>query len=406
MRMARISAVLVAVLASCSGGSTKPAPGGTRVSGTVDDGGAPVAGALVRLGPKQATTAADGTFSAEGVPVPYDLTVVNAARQVALVARGVQATSLFVELYGGTGAIHSAELSGNVAGATGGTTVVTAASAQARRSVNASAGTYGFVGTDALQWDGPATSVALDLRAVQYTPTADGWPSLYGSWWTGAATATDGTPSTADLVLGGSILPASTTTVGGTVALDASWTGPATMRGSATISGVSATAFSDATVGGPTFSALLPSFPGTLGLSLSVGDPATGYGQAFTSVTPGQTVALALPGAPTLSSPADLVTGVGTSTPFSWTPPSSGSLQELDVYCFDATHAWSVAVYGTSSTVALPDLSALGMPLPSSIRCSWSVYVWSWTLDALLDATTTIPAGWYVASATRSFTSQ
>ncbi len=400
MKPVRLAAAAALVsLVSCGGGGSKTA----HVTGTVYDGGTPVAGAVVKVGGKQVVTGADGTFSAD-VALPYDLTAAVAAQRVALVAYGLRATKLYLDLPGASGLpAHTADLSGTVTGADAAGTVtrITASAAGLRRSAPVSPADSTFQLT--LYWGGAATQ-QVSLRALQHVPGANGWPTSYTGFATGTATVTGGAPTVAPAMALAGPVPA--TTVSGTVALDASWPG-ATISGTAKISGGLASAFTGAAVTGTSFSALLPDLGGELQLGVLAGDPAAGgpFGQALAPVAPGEAgVALTVPAAPSLASPADGATA-GAGTAFSWSA-SGGSLRELWVNCSGATATWSVIVYGASNSVALPDLSAFGMPLASGMDCGWWAVASSWTADELLDAVYVIPGGWSTSSAARSFTSR
>jgi hypothetical protein len=119
------------------------------------------------------------------------------------------------------------------------------------------------------------------------------------------------------------------------------------------------------------FSYTAPSISGTSLTMLTTVDGAA-LGAAIvttTGLTASSTgVAVNVPSPSNLTLPVDSATGVTTTTPFSWTDSTA-----VYVVAFSSTSGPTYYVFTAATTATIPDLSAAGLPLPTSTSYSWQV---------------------------------
>lgn len=139
-------------------------------------------------------------------------------------------------------------------------------------------------------------------------------------------------------------------------------------------------------------------------------DTSSGASQACKSVLPDATGAnLSVPLGPIQTAPASSATGVSTSTSFGWTA-AGASLHRLEV----SSPSYRVAIYTTSNTATLADLTAAGFTLPATASSSWLVTSAIPSLGIIGPAPDDAAAGpWMIdcnsartTTATRTFTTQ
>jgi len=125
------------------------------------------------------------------------------------------------------------------------------------------------------------------------------------------------------------------------------------------------------TSAGAAFSYTTPSIPNTsIAFSATTttvaGETSIAQMTGLSASTSG--VTLSVPAAQTLTVPVESATGITVTNPFTWTA-YAGGISVL--YVFGAGPTFYVFTTGTTATI--PDLSAAGLPLPSSAAYSWYV---------------------------------
>lgn len=81
-------------------------------------------------------------------------------------------------------------------------------------------------------------------------------------------------------------------------------------------------------------------------------------------------VSLTLPAGPELSLPVNAATGVNTSTNFTWTPFSGG----VHLVIMQAAGKPTYLILTTGTNATIPDLTSLGLGLPTATNYSWQVF--------------------------------
>jgi hypothetical protein len=94
----------------------------------------------------------------------------------------------------------------------------------------------------------------------------------------------------------------------------------------------------------------------------------------LTGLTPGSTNAsVTLPSVPSLGAPVDNANAVDANTSFSWSNSAVGSVFDLTAVRNDGMAPLEIDVITTATSAHLPDLSALGLALPSGVPFYWYV---------------------------------
>ncbi len=356
-------------LVACGGGGSSGG-GSITISGTaVDDTGAPVSGVNVVLDGDSTTlltTGSDGAFSFTKVSPPYTLTVKSGTTIDEYHGLRRAAPQIVI---GGSGALHTAHLSGAVTGPTfplpsstegillGATNgVLTAGSAD-------SSGVYSNVN---FAWTGPS-SVTTDLAGLHVAGSPTGITDYLHFGKRANVTLNDGVNQTGlDFALS-SPVTTKTTTLAYSLGIYTT---------SARASYVMLTA------GGAQFflpgifnlsagTLVLPDGGGNLIVTGkdSSGNVAARIGAAVL----GGTTTLDLPSSTALANslPADAATGVSKTPVLSWTPVSGA---DLYVVTFSGSGlSYHFYLPGDSGTFSIPDYSTLSLALSGSTTYSWSV---------------------------------
>jgi hypothetical protein len=275
-----------------------------------------------------------------------------------------------VYFFGTSGAVNGGTLSGNLSGADGipapgDRTVVAFGSPEVSARTNVSTNPYSL----GLSWNGPSATTGT-VHALQWNP-ATGLPTAYKGYGkkTNVSVANGGTTSNADVVMSSSV---STATITGTVsaptgfAIGGKQLNVDLADGATFVIGVdtsSATSF--------TFSV-----PGSIDstASIQVSASQSSLGQTitrFAGIQSGSTsTAITIPAPSIPSAPADGATGVTSTTDFTWTGLPGG----VNIVTF-AGPAGKPSYYVASSgtTTRIPNLTALGQPLPGATAYSWAI---------------------------------
>ncbi len=367
-----VAAAASLVLGACSGGGGGGGGGGAiTVAGVVvDDAGAPVAGAKVVLDDDAstlATTAADGKFSYAKVTPPYSLTALSGTSLVEY--RGLSRSNPTLYVTGGGGS--SVKLSGSVTGPTyplpAGQVILLGATngviAESTSSVDPGTGQYSG---KAFFWTG-ATSKTADITALQVGVSGTMITAITQAGKRANVTLQAGVDQTGiDIALSSAVTTTSTV-----LSYDP---GAYSSSGSAKYLMLEAQGARYFVNGGsiPSGSAvLLPDGGGTFFLQ---GQDASGNGAIrIGAAALGGTTSLTLPATVllTTSQPANGATAVSKTPTLSWTPVSGATLVLVGVH--GSGLEYEIVLPGTSSSLALPDFTALGLPLAASTAYTWSV---------------------------------
>jgi hypothetical protein len=351
-------------------------------------------------GPVQ-TSGTDGSFDFGTVPVPYDVTIHDAAAQHSVTYLGLTLAHPTLLMVGSvTGPQHQTAVHGQVTGGFGypapanGKTQVAFGSRETsvRRSVPPATGTFEF---PSLAWFGPLQTEG-GLHALQwYVDPAQplGPPTSYSGYARRSLTLSSTVPSHAGQDL--AILPVSEGSLSGVTRVPANYTwairwlsiqfesGAAMELG---IEGITTESFSFVTPrvsdGAPTILAFATGPQDTGGMVVAPGLPDTQSG-----------IDLQLPVAPTLSEPSDGAVGVGPATMFRW----SSSVPRVHVVRFqDGASGRVYDVLTDRTEVTLPELDLLGIAFAGGAMHDWRVYGLEPypTVDAVADSGDAFLSAW------------
>lgn len=402
--VAAVSGVLLVGLVACNG-ATAPSSGAGKGGGkgasitvqgqVVGVYGAPLPNVPVLIGTTTTTTAADGSFTVAGVTTPYDVAlyldpaVLSTSRPTALVFEGLTRADPTLEVLADSGTFSSDQL--------GGTTSRQLDQAANENGVLLAAGanfgeggalldysdTPNF-GTFPMGWGGSAARATTLFAITADVDTTTNLPTTYTGYAAVPLTLQDGQDQTS--------LSIPLTTTGLT---------QVQVQGSVTMpSGYTVTNASNCVPGGSPpclnmgTTVLVRFASGAEGASLALGQDVTAapvprysggtLGSAFvaraepsgattddtytmavlTATAPGPT-SLTLQAPPAKLTPADNATGVTTGTDFSW-QAASNSVYIMDLGPTSGSNSDPEIMIVTASThLTLPDLSALGIQLPT-----------------------------------------
>ena len=378
-----IAVVAVWVLTACGGGSDHnpnatptPTTSTITVSGrVVNNWKNPIAAMpVVVSGKPPLVTDGNGRFSVSDVTPPYDVSVVHIGSKTATIYKGLTRTDPV--LVGTSDAVtaQTANLSGSMSGvslpqpALHNTLVVVMAPDSGYGSNFASAaGAYAF---PSFRWYGsPNTTGAIYALQVRYSAT--GAPAEYKAYGKreNVALANGGTFAGQNVRLN----PIPNGNVSGSVSMAAGYT--LTGKGiflqlSPDYSMALETDYTSAL----TFSYVTPNIgPPALTLYASArkagGVGATVYRRGVPATAAG--IAMNIPAGPELSLPADGANGVATTTQFNWSA-FAGGVHAAEFYS-DAPNKPTYIIYTAGISTTIPDLSAVGLGLPSSTPYKWAV---------------------------------
>jgi hypothetical protein len=346
------------------------------LSGTVvDDSRQPYAGQTVVITSgsfsQSVVTDANGAFSVSGVPTPYTATVLDSGGSLAVQYQGLTRSDPTLTDLGDQPTTRSASLAGML---TGGHYPETAAYSTVLNFVSPQA-TAGLTDptsasySSTIDWAGPTTTTGT-LYALQIH-TVSGLPADYP----GYGTLPNVLLEDLGTLTGQNIALSSVTsgTLSGTVSPAAGYTvsdkSMSLLVGSGPLEGALNAVYD--TSAGAAFSYTTPSIPNTsIAFSATTttvaGETSIAQMTGLSASTSG--VTLSVPAAQTLTVPVESATGITVTNPFTWTA-YAGGISVL--YVFGAGPTFYVFTTGTTATI--PDLSAAGLPLPSSAAYSWYV---------------------------------
>lgn len=351
---------------------------GVTVTGTVDDiAGTPLPQAHVLIGTKTAVTGLDGTFTVSGVATPYDLIVFDTADSFVYDYQGLTTTAPVVGVDRGLTAPNAASLSGDLGSSALGTSqavILPGGDRPADGTVNISAGGGPAFGPTQVTWGGAAmrSTTLYAVSAVLNTTTK--LPDSYTGYGELSLALQDGVDLTNLAVPLQAIPKQNNGTLSGAFAPpDSSYSmagGGLVLRfGSATSGAIiylkqalTNDAFSNAPIplvsGAPIGYALLGQAHSATGAVTT----------AMATAAASSSDTLTLPKPPQLLTPASGATTFKTSTVFSW-ESHPGSAYVLLVHTSGG--AMAIVTDGTSTT--LPDLSPLGLQLPTNVSYTFNV---------------------------------
>jgi len=364
-----------ATLTATSGSLTASAtitvtpPGIATVAGSVKDAlGKGVAGATVLIGSQQTTTDGTGNFSVIGVTTPYDATVVQgtASRTYKGLTR---ADPTLVGPTLGSAANHGV-VTGSVSGgdalpAPSDKTVVAWGSPETSANANVTTNPW----TMNLGWNGASTTTG-NVHALQWTPTG-GAPTAYKGY--GVTTGVDvAGGATVNNVAVAMTAPAAST-ISGNVALAA---GVSLSLKDLRIDFADGASFAVGTaLGGTTaFNYAVPDGIGSTA-TVSASGMYPGSSGTFTRVSglaagsTGTTIDLLVPSL--YSTPDADATGVTHGTDFTWTA-FPGAVYAVTFFT-NVQGAPTYFVITSATSARIPDLSALGITLPTGTQYGWTI---------------------------------
>ncbi len=366
------------------------------VNGTVVDlFGAGIAGATVAIQGTTDTTDSSGSFTIDGVAVPYDLIVKQTITSsvVAQVFEGLTSETPEVNPYasivGPSSPPMSATVSGNLSSAVGaGFEAVVCAQSDTIwmtgcDSVAAGATSYSI----SVGW-AAGSSVPYTLHALEVATDSDGFATGYDRYGTASGNVSNGGAPTLDVTWGST---PSSSDITANVNVPAGF-GIQDVYGAAALGAMATLPLFDASGSSVTplptsFAANVPQL-GTGGATLIVAayPPSTGGAATIAwkrGLSGGSAVTIDLPTPPTLTAPADGATGIGVGSTLSVSSASGATTFII------STSSQVIIVTTTNASITIPDLTSLGMPLVPSGSYSWQV---------IATPTTTTPeeaaAGW------------
>jgi len=310
-------------------------------------------------------TDANGAFSVSGVPTPYTATILDVGGTAAFQYQGLtRPDPTLTDLSAVQTQTNSALLSGMF---TGGSypessdyvTVLNFVSPQTTvRLGDPMSGSY----SDTIGWAGPTTTTGT-LYGIQVHSVA-GVPTDY-QYGTLANLSLENTETLAAQNVALSAVTSGT--LAGTVTTPAGYT--VGEKDLLLISGSAPLTLFEDTSGGATFSYSTPSISNT-SISLEV-IASSGAGEASIVLMGGLSanasgVEVTIPAALQLTVPVNAATGV--STPFTWTANANG-ISILYVHGGGP----EFYVFTSGATATIPDLSSVGLPLPTSAGYTWEV---------------------------------
>jgi len=378
VRRLAVTALAVATilaLAACSGPTTITVHGkvtdtiltpfGTAFPGV--GANAYIAGTAVPLNP-------DGTFTISAVQPPYDLIVTVPTWNAAYVYLGLTRSDPTLSLFTDSSAFFTGDVSLSIGSAVPSGqmgAIVAGSTGLVQQPAMLNAGDGPAIGPITFAWGGEQNR-PVTLYALTAVGSGGGPPTSFTGFGSTTATLQDGGTLSGLSINLGSVTNA---TMSGSISAPSGYTvdsaGVVLRLGSPTgaLLGIG-----PGSGGGATFTGV--SVPVHSGIAYGIaGSASNGSGRgtrAWRNVAgPGSGLTLALPAPAVPTAPASGATGVGTGTTFRWTPLASAvylaeltgpSASDPDVY---------VVTGGTSFD--LPDLSAVGMSLPSAASYGYRV---------------------------------
>jgi len=378
-----VISILTSLLLGCGKNSTPTGTGGNTpgsvitVTGRVFDlNSQPVASVPVLVSGKTSTnTDASGTFTVTSVTVPYDVTVIVAASQGALMYKGLTRSDPTLVFPGTSGAIsRSATINGAVregdftptqpAGDV--TRVVFGSSEALFTTTTAANGDFSLGGT----WYGP-TSTSGSLYALQYEVDGSNLPvaNAYKGYGVRNSLVVNDASITNNLL--DTLKTVNTVQLTGTLTAASGYT----LSSRRVYVRFSSTALAQLLSEASNNTALSYYTPAISGANLIVSSTAGKTGVAVVTykvgVAPNASgLAVSVPAGPELSLPIAGATNVDTTVTFSWTAFSGG----VHLVFFQSSGNPSFFVLTTGTSTTIPNLKAYGLGLPSATAYTWMVY--------------------------------
>lgn len=339
-------------------------------------GGDPGASLPVLVGGQKASTDANGNFSVAGVTTPYDLTILEASRNRATIFQGLTRLEPIVFIPGPGNNENKTDVTLNFSNLD-----TTPPSAGLFKSGYAScASTEGYnlqciAGLDPtttqITWAGK-DRIRTTFFAFQALSNPQGVIQSYLKFGKSEnESLANGLATSVNIALE----PVVNKTLGGSVSIPPGYL--LFDRGLGfKISDVHTSVISreyNLTGLTPDFTWASPDIPGVKLSLYATARKGAATVSANLEVAPDNTgLELNLPTPIELSQPADKKLGVTNSTVFSWTPFAEGV---YGVYVFSQEpNTLFLTIYTSTSQTTLPDLSALGFPLPKGINYGWYVF--------------------------------
>jgi len=358
--------------------ATVSGPTTITVSGKVIDFyGQGAAGLAVKIGSTTATTASDGTFSISGVTTPYDATLINSTSKLVVVYKGLtRPDPNLVAINLGLLLVppKTATFSGNLSGGAGfpsppnHTTRVFFGSPETLVSVSSPAGpAYGPMGA---AWFGP-DSTAGNVYALQWQfDPGTNLPVDYKGYGQKAQTLSNGGIfSNQDVTLGS----LAEDTISGNVTVPTGYT-LSTRRANLRVApGSGVTLFGDPSTAS-NYSYTTPRITGATISLLALANNGTrqSWGWKAGVATNASGVNIDVAAAPSLTIPVNNATGVTINTDFQTTGFSGG----VNLFYFNGPGTNpDFYVITTGTTTKIPDLSSVGLGLPTTgvVAYTWAV---------------------------------
>jgi hypothetical protein len=357
-------------------------------------------GVAVIIGSQSTLTDANGQFTITSVTPPYDLTAlvtVTNGSKGASVFKGLTRTDPTIIVFlsptvtENTGTVSGLVTGGDPPGTAGERALAAWGSQTSQAGVAPLTGnTYELL----LSWDQGLPATTGTVHVLQWAVDANGLPASYKGYGvtSGVSVQSGGVTPNASVAMSA---PGSTT-VGGSITVAPG----VTLRGT-----VAALNFDDGAsfglAGGtsPSFTYLFPNVSGATG-TVSAGAQNAG-GDSVTATMSGlglsqatTNVSLAVPSPASAILPADVATGIGTTTDFSWTAVTGGNVVYM-FQIFGPPGAPSYVVFTTATSARIPDLSAEGFGLASAQTYRWSVFAIGPhpSVDSAAGAKSYLPAG-------------
>lgn len=349
------------------------------VSGKVIDFfGQGAAGLAVKIGSTTVTTAGDGTFSIPNVTTPYDAAVINSASKIVNVYKGLtrpDPTLTAINVIGVTPP-KSATFSGNLSGGAGfpnpanHTTRVFFGSPETLQSVSSPAGpAYGLMSA---AWFGPDSTTG-NVYALQWQfDPGTGLPVDYKGYGSTALSLSNGGSFAGVNVSLGSIAE---DTISGSVTVPTGYTLNARRVNLKVAAGSGALLLSDSSAVS-NYSYTTPRITGATVSLLAVATSGTkqSFGWKAGAATNSSGVNIALSPAPSLTVPVNNATGVTINTDFQTTGFSGG----VNLFFFRHLAGSNPDIYviTTGTTTKIPDLSSVGLGLPTTgaVPYQWQIF--------------------------------
>ncbi len=336
----------------------------------------PVASVPVQIvGVPSVNTDANGAFTIANVTTPYTIIVVDGANNRALVYRGLTRSDPTLFWLGATpGTLHSAAVSGSLVAwtpiAPGTQTTARAGFVSPDASGNATVNNTSGNVTISSSWYGSTTTTGT-IYALIWNYDSNILPTTFVKFGKRSnVTLLDGTTNSGQ---NDTIGVAQTAQISGTVNVPSGYTLKSRSVYAVFESKLGIPILSDGTTV-PNFTYNTPNVTGAGASLVALAQDATGsVVESFMSgLGVNQTgITMTMPAAPEQSLPVDNATGVTTKTPFSWTQFQGG----IHLVVFNAVTSGqpNILLITAATSDSIPNLSSLGLPLPSAATYHWSV---------------------------------